>query len=45
MWFGRVGREAAGALGYGGVSAEMVATGLGTTRSKAVVMLLITQDW
>ncbi|MFD7914299.1 hypothetical protein ACFV30_26810 [Streptomyces sp. NPDC059752] len=41
----RVGREAVGALCDGGVFAEMVATGLGTTRSKAVVMLLIAQDW
>ncbi|MFJ3520423.1 MULTISPECIES: hypothetical protein [unclassified Streptomyces] len=36
----RVGREAASALCDGGVSAEAVATGLGTTRSKALVLLL-----
>ncbi|MFB6577402.1 hypothetical protein ACFCYC_08160 [Streptomyces sp. NPDC056402] len=36
----RVGWEAAGALAEGGVSAETVATGLGTTRSKALVLLL-----
>lgn len=41
----RVGREVAGALCDGGVSAEMVATGLGAIRSEAVVMLLIAQDW
>ncbi|MFE5540331.1 hypothetical protein ACFQ78_31910 [Streptomyces sp. NPDC056519] len=34
-----VGREAAGALSDGGVSAEEVATGLWTTRSKALVLL------
>ncbi|MFC9586758.1 hypothetical protein ACFVJ8_28590 [Streptomyces yangpuensis] len=39
-----VGREAAGALRDDGVSAETVATGLGTTRSKALVLLLTAQD-
>ncbi|MGW6618670.1 hypothetical protein ACWGA0_35085 [Streptomyces erythrochromogenes] len=36
----RVGGEAAGALADDGVSVEAVATGLGTTYSKALVMLL-----
>ncbi|MFE7093212.1 hypothetical protein [Streptomyces erythrochromogenes] len=36
----RVGRRAAAALADDGVSAEAVAAGLGTTRSKALVMLL-----
>ncbi|MFD3940559.1 hypothetical protein ACFWSF_38010 [Streptomyces sp. NPDC058611] len=40
----RVGREAASTLSDGGVSAEAVATGLGTTRSKALVLLLRGQD-
>ncbi|MER6319010.1 hypothetical protein ABT237_35445 [Streptomyces sp. NPDC001581] len=40
----RVGRQAAGALCDGGVSAETVATGLGTTRSTALVLLLTAQD-
>ncbi|WP_328792694.1 MULTISPECIES: hypothetical protein [unclassified Streptomyces] len=40
----RIGREAAGSLAEGGVSAETVATGLGTTRSKAMVLLLAAQD-
>ncbi|MFF4433847.1 hypothetical protein ACFYZ4_32410 [Streptomyces sp. NPDC001513] len=40
----RVGREAAGALCDEGVSAETVATGLGTTRSKALVLLLTAQE-
>ncbi|MFB7178453.1 hypothetical protein ACFCYI_12175 [Streptomyces sp. NPDC056257] len=40
----RIGREAAGALGDGGASAETVATGLGTTRSMALVLLLTAQD-
>ncbi|MCX4808819.1 hypothetical protein OG594_46005 [Streptomyces sp. NBC_01214] len=40
----RVGREAAGALAEDGASAEAVATGLGTTRSKALVLLLAAQD-
>ncbi|MFI8392919.1 hypothetical protein [Streptomyces sp. NPDC085540] len=40
----RVGREAAGAVGDDGVSAEAVATALGTTRSKARVLLLTAQD-
>ncbi|MFE1873148.1 hypothetical protein ACFW9N_19945 [Streptomyces sp. NPDC059496] len=40
----RVGQEAAGALAEDGVSAEAVATGLGTTRSKAMVLLLAAQD-
>ncbi|MFD5620047.1 hypothetical protein [Streptomyces yangpuensis] len=39
-----VGREAAGALRDDGVSAETVATGLGTTRSRALVLLLTAQD-
>ncbi|MFF3675899.1 hypothetical protein ACFYYS_18230 [Streptomyces sp. NPDC002120] len=40
----RVGREAAGALCDEGMSAETVATGLGTTRSKALVLLLTAQE-
>ncbi|MFD9270496.1 hypothetical protein ACFWB1_19435 [Streptomyces goshikiensis] len=40
----RVGREAAGALCDGGVSADAVATGLGITRSKALVFLLTARD-
>ncbi|MFD6115296.1 hypothetical protein ACFWG0_35095 [Streptomyces yangpuensis] len=36
----RVGREAASALAHDGVSAEAVAAGLGTTRSKAQTLLL-----
>ncbi|MEU9087237.1 hypothetical protein [Streptomyces sp. NPDC048357] len=40
----RVGRETAGALCDDGLSAEAVATALGTTRSKALVMLLTAQD-
>ncbi len=40
----RVGREAAGALCGDGLSAEAVATGLGTTYSKALVMLPTEQD-
>ncbi|MFF3087673.1 hypothetical protein ACFVRB_21865 [Streptomyces nojiriensis] len=40
----RVGREAAGALCDDGLSAEAVATGLGTSYSKALVMLLTAQD-
>ncbi|MFI8266728.1 hypothetical protein [Streptomyces sp. NPDC085665] len=39
----RIGREAAGALRGDGLSAEEVATGLGTTYSKALVMLLTAQ--
>ncbi|MEU9087984.1 hypothetical protein [Streptomyces sp. NPDC048357] len=40
----RIGREAAGALCDDGASAETVATGLGTTRSKALVLLLTAQE-
>ncbi|MCX4804489.1 hypothetical protein OG594_23115 [Streptomyces sp. NBC_01214] len=40
----REGRTAAGALGDDGVSAEAVAGALGTTRSKALVLLLTAQD-
>lgn len=40
----RAGREAAGALCDDGLSAEAVATGLGTTYSTALVMLLAAQD-
>ncbi|MFE9482859.1 hypothetical protein ACFYNM_30135 [Streptomyces spororaveus] len=36
----RVSRQAAGALYDDGISAEAVATALGTTRSKALVLLL-----
>ncbi|QTI42277.1 hypothetical protein [Streptomyces nojiriensis] len=39
-----VGREAAGVLAEDGVSAEAVATRLGTTRSKALMLLLAAQD-
>ncbi|MFF3679845.1 hypothetical protein ACFYYS_38490 [Streptomyces sp. NPDC002120] len=39
-----VGREAAGVLCDDGASAETVATGLGTTRSKALVLLLTAQE-
>ncbi len=40
----RVGRQAAGALCDDGMSAEALATALGTTRSKALVLLLTAQD-
>ncbi|MFF1779958.1 hypothetical protein [Streptomyces virginiae] len=40
----RVGREAAGVLAEDGVSAEAVATGLGTTHSKALMLLLTARD-
>ncbi|WP_405827232.1 hypothetical protein [Streptomyces sp. NBC_00105] len=40
----RVGREAAGVLRADGLSAEAVATALGTTRSTALVLLLTAQD-
>ncbi|WP_406083579.1 hypothetical protein [Streptomyces virginiae] len=40
----RVGREAAGALCDEGMSAEPVATALGTTCSKALVLLLTSHD-
>ncbi|WP_405813131.1 MULTISPECIES: hypothetical protein [unclassified Streptomyces] len=40
----RVGLEAVGVLAEGGVSAETVATGLGTTRSKALMLLLNARD-
>ncbi|MFF0216128.1 hypothetical protein [Streptomyces vinaceus] len=40
----RVGREAASALSDEGVSAKAVATGLGTSRSKALMLLLTAQD-
>ncbi|WP_405812641.1 MULTISPECIES: hypothetical protein [unclassified Streptomyces] len=40
----RVGREAAGVLAEDGVSAEVVAAGLGTTRSKALMLLLTARD-
>ncbi|MGW3321337.1 hypothetical protein [Streptomyces virginiae] len=40
----RVGLEAAGVLAEDGVSAETVATGLGTTRSKALMLLLTARD-
>ncbi|MFF9981234.1 hypothetical protein [Streptomyces erythrochromogenes] len=40
----RVGREAAGALADDGVAAETVAAGLGTTRSKALMLLLTAQS-
>ncbi|GGS34595.1 hypothetical protein Snoj_00820 [Streptomyces nojiriensis] len=40
----RVGREAAGVLCDDGLAREAVATGLGTTYSKALVMLLAAQD-
>ncbi|MFF4449979.1 hypothetical protein [Streptomyces sp. NPDC001502] len=38
---GRVGRETAGALRDDGMSAETVATALGSTYSKALVLLLL----
>ncbi|MFJ3914423.1 hypothetical protein [Streptomyces vinaceus] len=40
----RITREAAGVLSDAGVSAETVAAGLGTTRSKALMLLLTAQD-
>ncbi|WP_405435078.1 hypothetical protein OG373_40920 [Streptomyces avidinii] len=40
----RVGRETAGVLCDDGMSAEAVATALGITRSKALVLLLADQD-
>lgn len=40
----RMGRETAGALCGDGISAEAVATALGTTPSKALVLLLTAQD-
>ncbi|MFB6584022.1 hypothetical protein ACFCYC_42610 [Streptomyces sp. NPDC056402] len=40
----RVGREAACVLAEDGVSAEAVATGLGTTCSKALMLLLAARD-
>ncbi|MFI1652278.1 hypothetical protein ACH4XT_35835 [Streptomyces avidinii] len=40
----RVSRETAAALCDDGMSAEAVATALGTTRSKALVLLLTSQD-
>ncbi|WP_331738271.1 hypothetical protein [Streptomyces sp. NBC_00069] len=40
----RIGREAAGALSDADVSAEEVAAGLGTTYTKALVLLLAAQD-
>ncbi|WP_406364786.1 hypothetical protein [Streptomyces sp. NBC_01546] len=40
----RVSRETAGALRDDGMPAEAVATALGTTRSKALVLLLTAQD-
>ncbi|MEV7562688.1 hypothetical protein [Streptomyces sp. NPDC089795] len=40
----RVGREAAGAVGDDGMSAEAVATALGTIRSKALVLLLTARN-
>ncbi|MFJ4866532.1 hypothetical protein [Streptomyces sp. NPDC088748] len=40
----RVGREAAGAVGDDGMSAEAVATALGTTRSKALTLFLTAQN-
>ncbi|WP_327388184.1 MULTISPECIES: hypothetical protein [unclassified Streptomyces] len=40
----RARREAAGALAEDGMSAEAVATGLGTTHSKALMLLLTAQD-
>ncbi|MFE6834982.1 hypothetical protein ACFVFI_09100 [Streptomyces sp. NPDC057705] len=40
----RVGRATAGALCDDGLSAEGVATVRGTTRSKALVLLLTVQD-
>ncbi|MFE5809505.1 hypothetical protein [Streptomyces sp. NPDC056491] len=40
----RVGRQAADALAEDGMSADAAATGLGTTRSKALLLLLTAQD-
>ncbi|MFI1280943.1 hypothetical protein ACH4U5_09300 [Streptomyces sp. NPDC020858] len=40
----RVGRDAAGALCHDGMSAKAVAAALGTTRSKALALLLTAQD-
>ncbi|MFF4424697.1 hypothetical protein ACFY04_28645 [Streptomyces sp. NPDC001549] len=40
----RVGRETAGALRDDGMPAEVVATALGITRSRALVLLLTAQD-
>ncbi|WP_331740737.1 hypothetical protein [Streptomyces sp. NBC_01006] len=40
----RIAREAACAVSDAGLSAETVATGLGTTRSKALMLLLTAQD-
>ncbi|WP_327135381.1 hypothetical protein OG311_37225 [Streptomyces sp. NBC_01343] len=40
----RIAREAAGALSEAGVSAETVATRLGTNHSKALMLLLTAQD-
>ncbi|MFE5678977.1 hypothetical protein ACFQ7B_12190 [Streptomyces erythrochromogenes] len=40
----RIGREAADALADDGVTAEAVATGLGTTHSRALVLFLTAQD-
>ncbi|MFD9476930.1 hypothetical protein [Streptomyces nojiriensis] len=40
----RVGRQTAGALRDDSMSAETVATALGTTRSKALLLLLTAQD-
>ncbi|GAA2650662.1 hypothetical protein GCM10010425_74090 [Streptomyces spororaveus] len=40
----RVGREAARVLAEDGMSAEAVATGLGTTHSKALMLLLTARD-
>ncbi|WP_327364291.1 hypothetical protein [Streptomyces sp. NBC_01296] len=40
----RVSRETAGALRGDGISVDAVATALGTTRSKALVLLLTAQD-
>ncbi|MCX4960946.1 hypothetical protein [Streptomyces virginiae] len=40
----RAGREAACSLCGGGMPAEAVATALGTTRSKALVLLLTARD-
>ncbi|MFD9078140.1 hypothetical protein [Streptomyces erythrochromogenes] len=40
----RFGREAAGVLAEDGVSAEAAATGLGTTPSKALMLLLTARD-
>ncbi|MGW6577393.1 hypothetical protein ACWGAN_35200 [Streptomyces sp. NPDC054945] len=40
----RVGPEAVGALGDHSLSADTLATALGTTRSRALVLLLAAQD-